>query len=171
MSSSIFILRHIPSKTYYGTRRSCRHRRTTNALKGIPASVDHVDIRPHYNLIGFERFQDALMVADSIATHRTIHMRNPNDKAICLYPDTQIHVDAVEHDLWVTETKLTELKKMTKNRNIGLRIVYEINISDKGDLVVQFNELELKNERHTNYDFIDTLEHNFDLRYDGHEDD
>ena len=167
MTSSLFILRHLPSKTYYGTRRSLRNRRTTNTF---PISAENVDIRPRYNIIGFERLQDAIMVADSIATYRTIHIKNPNDKVICLYPETQILVDSVEHDLWVTETNLTNLKKQLKNRNIAVRIVYEIQISDKGDLVVQFSELTFEDEQLTNYDFIDPLENNLLMEYKKNED-
>ena len=160
-SPSLFILLHLPSKTYYGIRRNYRYHRNTNTL---PLSTDNVYIRPVYNIVGFERFQDAIIVADSIATHRIVHRKNPNEHVICLYPESQILVDAVEHDLWVTETKLSNLKRMTKNRNIGVQIVYDIKTSDKGDLVVQFKELDFENDRYTNYDFIDTLEKNLDLK-------
>lgn len=161
-SPSLFILKHLPSKTYYGTRRSFRKRGPHDAL---PVATKNVEIRPHYNIIGFERFQDAIIVADSIATYQTIHRKNPIDQAICLYPETQILVDAIENELWVTETNLNDLRKKMKNRNIGVKIVHEIKISDLGDLVVRFSELEL-DEQHTNYDFIDSLENNLNLQYD-----
>ena len=153
---SLYVLRHIPTNTYYGTRR--RSIRSTYDV--LPKSYSDVHIRPLYNIVGFKKFKDALMVVDSIATHRSVYYENPKDRTICIYNDNHFLVDGIEHDLRVLEVKMTEIVQKTRRYNLGLRIINDIDVSDKGDINVKFKELSLDDDNRTNFDFIDSLESN-----------
>lgn len=160
--SSLYVLRHLPTNTYYGTRRSLRQ----DASDISPKSYSGVHIRPSYNVVGFERFTDAIMVADSIATHRSVYDRNPDDMTTCVYREHNILVDAIDHDLWVTEVKKNDMIERLMKYNLGFRIVHDINVSDKGNINIEFKELSLKDDKLTNYDFIDILENNLHITWE-----
>ena len=87
MSDSIYLLRHLSTNTYYGIKKHNNHNKHQNFVSTSTFDSDSVSqpsqvspMFPKYNVVGFKKFTDAVVVADSIATYRTLHSnKNPDD--------------------------------------------------------------------------------------------
>jgi hypothetical protein len=166
-SSPLFLLLHIPTNTYYGTRSGLRRwgGRSGNTHQR-PMSIRGTTMRPRYNIVGFERFADANHVANSVATYRSVYCENPSERGICLYTDGHLLIHAIEHDLWITEVERNDFLERSRHFNLGLSIVHEISPPDiTGNITVHIREYTPESDRHSNFDFVDSLEYVLDLPF------
>lgn len=162
----MYLLLHIPTNTYYGIRRRFKEKHSSSSTNNVSL------VTPRYNIIGFERFGDAHQVANSIAAHQSVYNKSPNERRICLYSDAQWLVNAVEKDLWVTEVNFIDFLQYVLCFNLGLSVVHNISPPDDitGIIPVKMREymrdIDCGSDKHSNFDFVDTLEHNLELPFE-----
>lgn len=120
---AMYMIRHIPTKTYYGL----------------------TDTDGKYSLVGFKRKADAKYVADSIATYKQMHKRFPTSgERVCLMSKSMIKNTMEDESLWVEDhtNNMSFLYNLGKH-NMDFQIVDEIDTSNDYSFQVRGRTLEI----------------------------
>ena len=119
----MYMIRHIPTKTYYGL----------------------TDSQGKYSLGGFKRKDDAKYVADSIAVYKRMHKRFPSSgERVCLMSKSMVKNITADESLWVEDhtNNMSFLYNLGKH-NMDFQIVDEIDLSNDYSFQVRGRTLEV----------------------------
>lgn len=111
----MFFLRHMPTATYYSLTNDIR-----NSL--------------HHRIVCFEKYEDALHVGNSLATHKHRHATFPRStNNVYMLQKKEITRDALHEEIYVDSKELDSdfMKSITANQ---LAILFVIHISHSNKL-------------------------------------
>lgn len=151
--NSVYVIRHLPTKTYYGIYQS-----------PSKSMYPHHSNHKRQSIVCFQKFSHALKVGDSISTYMNIYNDNPSMDKLCVFSDKSIINDALETDLFIAQVDVNEFIKETRTRNLGMFIIEDI-VETTDKIVVDGKELVYSTFEHlsNSTDFQSILESDLNL--------
>jgi hypothetical protein len=115
----MFVLRHLPTQTYYGIRE-CEGAR--------------------FKILAFTKYEHADQIGKSLATFHHVHNKNPPIETICYMPPHFRIRDGLDSDIWIASVNNENLNHFNQY-NLDVMIINDIMDHNKGIAQMKHNIL------------------------------